>query len=190
MGVLLHGVRRTTHAEAVIVSTARTPIGKASRGAFTTRTAPTSRARHHHAVKRASSRRRLKTSFSLLLCPLVRDRQNIARRPRSGSGLPVTTAGMTVNRFCSQECRRSRWPLQRVIVDKVRSWWRLPRVDQPRADRAMNLPVCATSGSRSTIPNLHDDDRTAEWCQAYYITARSRTIMRCRASSAARRGKG
>ena len=34
---------------------------------------------------------------------------NIARLAALRAGLPVTTAGVTINRFCSSGCRRSRW---------------------------------------------------------------------------------
>jgi len=45
--------------------------------------------------------------------------QNIARQAALRAGLPVTAAGMTVNRFCSSGMQAIALAAQRVIVDKV-----------------------------------------------------------------------
>jgi len=45
--------------------------------------------------------------------------QNIARQAALRAGLPVTTAGVTVNRFCSSGMQAIAMAAQRVIVDRV-----------------------------------------------------------------------
>ena len=108
-------------AEAVIVSTARTPIGKAYRGAFNN-THGADIAGHviAHAVKRAGVEP-AEVEDVVMGCALPEGAtgQNIARQAALRAGLPVTTAGMTVNRFCSSGMQAIALAAQRVIVDKV-----------------------------------------------------------------------
>ena len=85
--------------EAVIVSTARTPIGKAYRGAFNNTEAPTLGG---HAVRHAVERAGLEPAEVddvLMGCamPQGTQGQNIARQIALSAGLSVTTAGMTVD---------------------------------------------------------------------------------------------
>jgi acetyl-CoA C-acetyltransferase len=108
-------------AEAVIVSTARTPIGKAYRGAFNnTHGADMGGHVISHAVKRAGVEP-AEVEDVILGCALPEGAtgQNIARQAALRAGLPVTTAGMTVNRFCSSGMQAIALAAQRVIVDKV-----------------------------------------------------------------------
>jgi acetyl-CoA C-acetyltransferase len=108
-------------AEAVIVSTARTPIGKAYRGAFNnTHGADIGGHVISHAVKRAGVEP-AEVEDVILGCALPEGAtgQNIARQAALRAGLPVTTAGMTVNRFCSSGMQAIALAAQRVIVDKV-----------------------------------------------------------------------
>src|ERR671928_1605977 len=89
--------------EAVIVSTARTPIGKAFRGAFNmTHGATMGGHVVAHAVKRAGLEGP-EVDDVIMGCgmPQGATGQNIARLSAIRAGLPVTVAGMTVNRFCS-----------------------------------------------------------------------------------------
>jgi acetyl-CoA C-acetyltransferase len=89
--------------EAVIVSTARTPIGKAYRGAFNNTESPTL-AGHaiRHAVERAGVAPE-EVEDVIMGCALPQGSQapNIARLAALAGGLPVTTAGMTVDRQCA-----------------------------------------------------------------------------------------
>ena len=82
-------------AEAVIVSTARTPIGKAYRGAFNN-THGADMAGHviAHAVKRAGVEP-AEVEDVIMGCALPEGEtgQNIARQAALRAGLPVTTAG-------------------------------------------------------------------------------------------------
>ncbi len=89
--------------EAVIVSTARTPIGKAYRGAFNNTEAPTLGG---HAVKHAVERAGLnpdEVEDVIFGCAMPEGTQscNTARQIALSGGLPVTTSAMTVDRQCS-----------------------------------------------------------------------------------------
>ena len=89
--------------EAVIVSTARTPIGRAYRGAFNNTESPTLGG---HAIKHAVSRAGLDPSEVedvIMGCALPQGSQgaNIARLAALTGGLPVSVGGMTVDRQCS-----------------------------------------------------------------------------------------
>ncbi len=107
--------------QAVIVSTARTPIGKAYRGAFNN-THGATLAGHviSHAVQRAGIEPG-EVEDVILGCALPEGAtgQNIARQAALRAGLPVTTGGVTVNRFCSSGMQAIAMAAHRVIVDKV-----------------------------------------------------------------------
>jgi acetyl-CoA C-acetyltransferase len=107
--------------DAVIVSTARTPIGKAYRGAFNNTHGATLAG---HVVKHAVERAKLdpgEVEDVILGCAMPEGAtgDNIARQAALRAGLPVTTAGVTVNRFCSSGMQTIAMAAQRVIVDKV-----------------------------------------------------------------------
>jgi len=103
------------------VSTARTPIGKAYRGAFNNTEAPTLGG---HAVKHAVERAGLEAAEVddvLMGCamPQGTQGQNIARQIALAAGLPVTTAGMTVDRQCSSGMMAIALAAKTVIADNV-----------------------------------------------------------------------
>ncbi len=107
--------------EAVIVSTARTPIGKAYRGAFNNTHGAVLGA---HAIKNAVEKANINPSEVedvIMGCgtPEGATGVNIARQAAIRAGLPVTTAGVTVNRFCSSGMQTIAMAAQRVIVDNV-----------------------------------------------------------------------
>jgi len=107
--------------EAVIVSTARTPIGKAYRGAFNNTHGA---ALGGHAIKHAVERAKIdpaEVEDVLLGCAMPEGATggNIARQAALRAGLPVTTSGATVNRFCSSGLQTIAMAAQRVIVDNV-----------------------------------------------------------------------
>jgi acetyl-CoA C-acetyltransferase len=107
--------------EAVIVSTARTPIGKAYRGAFNNTEAPTLGG---HAVKHAVERAGLdpaEVEDVMMGCALPQGSQgaNIARQVALAAGLPVTTAAMTVDRQCSSGMMAIALAAKTVITDGV-----------------------------------------------------------------------
>jgi len=107
--------------DAVIVSTARTPIGKAFRGAFN-KTHGAVLAGHaiEHAVERAGVDP-AEVEDVILGCGLPEGAtgNNIARLATIRAGLPVTTSASTVNRFCSSGLQTIAMAAQRVISDKV-----------------------------------------------------------------------
>jgi acetyl-CoA C-acetyltransferase len=108
-------------ADAVIVSTARTPIGKAYRGAFNnTHGAVLGGHVIRHAVERAGLEPG-EVEDVVMGCALPEGAtgQNIARQAALRAGLPVTVAGMTVNRFCSSGMQAIAIAAQRVLVDGV-----------------------------------------------------------------------
>src|ERR1700740_1426648 len=89
--------------EAAIVSTARTPVGKAYRGAFND---PQGQALAAHAIAAAVRRARIdpeEIEDVILGCALPEGSTglNVARQAAVRAGLPVTVAGMTIDRQCS-----------------------------------------------------------------------------------------
>lgn len=105
--------------EAVIVSTARTGIGKAFRGSLN-RTHGATMAAHviRHAVERAKIDPG-EVEDVVLGCGLPEGAtgHNIGRAAALRAGLPVTTAGMTVNRYCSSGLQSISVAAQRIIAD-------------------------------------------------------------------------
>jgi acetyl-CoA C-acetyltransferase len=113
--------RRPIMADAVIVATARTGIGRAYRGAFNNTHGATLTG---HVIKAAVERARIEPSEVedvILGCALPEGAtgQNIARQAAIRAGLPITTGGVTVNRFCSSGMQAIAMAAQRVIVDRV-----------------------------------------------------------------------
>ena len=107
--------------EAVIVSTARTGLGKSWRGAFNMTHGATLGA---HAVKAAVERAKIdpaEVEDVVMGCALPEGATggNIARQVAIRAGLPVTAAGVTVNRFCSSGLQAIAQAAHRVIVDRV-----------------------------------------------------------------------
>ena len=107
--------------EAVIVSTARTPIGKAYRGAFNNTHGAVLGA---HAMKHAMEKANIdpqEVEDVIMGCgtPEGATGVNIARQCAIRAGMPVSTAGVTVNRFCSSGMQTIAMAAQRVIVDNV-----------------------------------------------------------------------
>ena len=107
--------------EAVIVSTARTGIGKAYRGALNNTHGATLGG---HVIAEAVRRARLEpgeVEDVVMGCALPEGAtgHNIARQAALRAGLPVTTAGTTVNRFCSSGLQAISIAAARVLVDRV-----------------------------------------------------------------------
>ncbi len=107
--------------EAVIVSTARTPIGKAYKGAFNNTHGATLAG---HAVKKAvevSGIDPLTVEDCLIGCAMPEGATggNIARQIAVRGGLPVTTAGATINRFCSSGMQAITMAAQRIMSNEL-----------------------------------------------------------------------
>ena len=108
-------------AEAVIVSTARTPIGKAFRGAFNHTHGATMAA---HAIAHAVERAKIEpgeVEDVVIGCarPEGTTGHNVARLAAIRAGLPITTSGITINRFCSSGMQAIAIAAQRVMCDGV-----------------------------------------------------------------------
>jgi len=107
--------------EAVIVSTARTPIGKAYRGAFNNTEAPTL-ASHaiRHAVERAGVAPE-EVDDVVMGCAMQQGSsgQNVARQSLLAAGLPVTVPGMTVDRQCSSGMMAIAIAAKQVLEDNM-----------------------------------------------------------------------
>lgn len=105
--------------DAVIVSTARTPIGKAYRGAFNNTEGP---ALAGHAIKNAVSRAGIdpgEVDDVIIGCALQQGTTggNTARQSLLAAGLPVSVSGMTLDRQCSSGMMAIASAAKQVISD-------------------------------------------------------------------------
>src|SRR6476661_5505139 len=104
--------------DAVIVSTARTGLAKSWKGAFNMTHGATLGG---HVLKAAIERAKLdsvEVEDVLVGCanPEGATGSNIARQIALRAGCPVTTAGMTINRFCSSGLQTIALAAQRIIA--------------------------------------------------------------------------
>src|SRR6202158_5015590 len=107
--------------DALIVSTARTPLCKSWRGALNMTHGATMGG---HAVKAALERARLdpaEVEDVVMGCatPEGATVSNIARQIACRAGMPVTVSGVTVNRFCSSGLQTIAMAAQRVIAGEA-----------------------------------------------------------------------
>jgi len=105
--------------EAVIVSTARTPIGKAYRGAFND---TQSQELGGHAIKHAVSRAKVDPSEIqdvVMGAAMQQGAQglNVARQSAMRAGLPVTVAGMSLDRQCASGMMAIATAAKQIISD-------------------------------------------------------------------------
>jgi acetyl-CoA C-acetyltransferase len=103
--------------DAVVVSTARTPLCKSWRGAFNITHGATMGG---HALRHAIERAKLdpaEIDDVIMGCanPEGATGRNIARQIAIRAGCPVTTSGMTINRFCSSGLQTIAIASQRVM---------------------------------------------------------------------------
>jgi acetyl-CoA C-acetyltransferase len=104
--------------QAVIVSTARTPLAKSWKGAFNMTHGATLGG---HAVKAAVQRAGIEgqeVDDVIMGCanPEGATGANIARQIALRAGLPITTSGITVNRFCSSGLQTIALAAQRIVA--------------------------------------------------------------------------
>lgn len=104
---------------AVIVSTARTPIGKAYRGAFNATGAPELGA---HAIKHAAARAKVdleEIEDVVMGCALQQGTafQNIARQSALRAGFPIGVSGMSLDRQCASGMMAIATAAKQVVVD-------------------------------------------------------------------------
>ena len=132
--------------EAVIVSTARTPIGKAFRGAFNDTEAPVLGG---HVVREAIRRADVAPEDVEDVIMGVAAQQgtqgyNVGRQCVAAAGLPVTVAGMTMDRLCSSGLMAISTAAKQVVCD--------------------NFPVVVAGGmeSISLVQNKHKNSYRTE----------------------------
>jgi len=107
--------------DAVIVSTARTPLSKSWRGGFNMTHGAVLGG---HVVQEAVARAKIdpaEIEDVMMGCanPEGATGLNIARQIAIKAGLPVSVGGVTINRFCSSGLQAIAMAAQRVIVDQV-----------------------------------------------------------------------
>lgn len=106
--------------QALIVSTARTPIGRAYRGAFNDTPSPTLAA---HALRAAVERAGAEPGElddCILGCSLPQGyQQTIGRMAALRAGFPATVSGMTLDRQCSSGLMTIATAAKQVIVDRM-----------------------------------------------------------------------
>ena len=106
---------------AVIVSTARTPIGRAYRGAFNNTPSPTLAS---HSIRAAVERAGIEggqVDDVVFGCALQQGHQagNIARTSLLRAGLPVTVSGMSVDRQCASGLMAIATAAKQIITDNM-----------------------------------------------------------------------
>lgn len=106
---------------AVIVSTARTPIGRAYRGAFNNTPSPTLAS---HSIKAAVERAGIdpaEVDDVVFGCALQQGHQagNIARTSLLRAGLPVSVAGQSIDRQCSSGLMAIATAAKQIITDNM-----------------------------------------------------------------------
>ena len=105
--------------EALIISTARTPIGKAYRGAFNMTTAPTLGG---HAIKHAVERAGIdgaEVEDVIMGCAMQQGTAglNIGRLAALAGGLPTSVSGMSLDRQCSSGLMAIATAAKQIIYD-------------------------------------------------------------------------
>jgi acetyl-CoA C-acetyltransferase len=156
---------------AVIVSTARTPIGKAYRGAYNNTTpAMLGGIAVQNAVERAGVAPDMIEDLIMgCAMPEGATGQNFARHAALWAGLPVTTGAATINRFCSSGLQAIAMAANRVVMDKV--------------------PVAVAGGieSISALPPEHQADMRVEDAHVREIKPEIYMVMLDTAETVAKR---
>ena len=109
--------------EAVIVSTARTPIGKAYRGAFNDTTTPTMAA---PVIQEAISRAKVEAGEidDLIMGAALQEGTqgyNVARQCGVAAGLPVSVSGQTIDRQCSSGLMSISMAAKQIVADGMQT---------------------------------------------------------------------
>ncbi len=105
--------------DAVIVSTARTPIGKAYRGAFNNLESPTMGAAAIAAAVERAGVEKGEVDDVVMGCAMQQGTQgnNVARQCAIRAGMPVEVSGMTMDRQCSSGMMAIATAAKQVMVD-------------------------------------------------------------------------
>ena len=136
--------------EAVIVSTARTPIGKAYRGAFNDTTTPTMAT---PVIQAAISRAKVEAGEidDLIMGAALQEGTqgyNVARQCGIAAGLPVSVSGQTIDRQCSSGLMSISMAAKQIVAD------------------GMQTVVAGGLESISLVQNDHQNEYRSEDAQA------------------------
>jgi acetyl-CoA C-acetyltransferase len=134
---------------AVIVSTARTPLAKSWKGAFNmTHGATLGGHAVQHAVQRAGiDAAEVEDVIMGCATPEGATGANIARQIALKAGMPISVSGLTVNRFCSSGLQTIALAAQRIIAGEGRKRQGACQSDQgaPRSsEETRGVSVAAT----------------------------------------------
>ncbi|MBB5199943.1 acetyl-CoA C-acetyltransferase/acetyl-CoA acyltransferase [Glaciimonas immobilis] len=107
--------------EAVIVSTARTPIGKAFRGTFNNTKSPTlmAHAMRHAVVKSGIEPDRIDDTVIGTVLAAGTAGSNIARNAVLAAGFPYTVSGQTIDRQCASGLMAIATAAKQILVDRM-----------------------------------------------------------------------
>ena len=107
--------------EAVVVSYARTGLAKSGRGGFNITPTVTMAA---HAVKHAVERAKVEKEAveDCFMGNVAHGAGNLGRNAALLAGLPITTAGVTINRFCSSGLQSIAMAARYVVDDGADAW--------------------------------------------------------------------
>jgi acetyl-CoA C-acetyltransferase len=109
--------------EAVIVSTARTPIGKSYRGAFNATTTPTMAAPVIQEVVKRAKLEPGEIDDVIMGSALQEGTQgyNVARQCAVAAGLPMSISGQTIDRQCSSGLMSVSMAAKQIVVDGMQT---------------------------------------------------------------------
>ncbi|MCW5827794.1 MAG: acetyl-CoA C-acyltransferase [Deltaproteobacteria bacterium] len=161
--------------QAVIVASARTPIGKAFKGAFNSTHGADMAA---HAIKSALERAKVdpgEIEDVVMGCGLPEGStgNNVGRIAAIRAGCPVTVSGMTVNRFCSSGLQAVAIAAQRVIVDGVPVMIGAGVESISRVQKNINMNDAANPGVMKLKPGIYFPmGQTAEIVASRYKVSR------------------
>ncbi len=162
--------------QAVLVSTARTPIAKAYRGAFNDLDAPTMAA---HAVRNAISRAGIdatEVEDMTLGCALTQGSSgvNVARHVVLAADLPVSVAGSTIDRQCASGLSAIANAARQIVVDglSVAIGGGFEQISLVQNDRWNMYRAKDTYVARAKPEYYHTMIKTAETVAARYNISR------------------
>ena len=176
--------------EAVIVSTARTGLAKSMRGGFNMTHGAVMGG---HAVKNAVARANIDPEevedvFMGCANPEGATGFNIARLSAIWAGCPVTTAGTTINRFCSSGLQAIAMAAQQMMTEAHAHRHRLRRrIHFARANgrHEHEEPHRRTShAGEAGVVDVDDRDGRSRGRALQHHAANARTPMRWKASAA------
>lgn len=161
--------------QAVIVATARTPIGKAYKGAFNSTHGADMAA---HAISSALARAKVApgdVEDVIMGCGLPEGStgNNVGRVAAIRAGCPVTVSGTTINRFCSSGLQAVSLAAQRVIVDGTGPMVAAGVESISRVQKTINMNDAANPWVMKNKPALYFPmGQTAEVVAARYKVSR------------------